>query len=209
MSRKRNKYQNEMIDKQLERNWKKKTFYITTSVTIIGIIISSIISVYVTKSSINYNIYNGDIITYQAYSDAIKGIELVEEEKEEAYNISAGQSIAVFATKYCIGKPYAYGGTSLISGTDSSGLLVNIFKKYGIDLPHSSKKIQELGEEVLLSEIRDGDIVCYDGHVGIYVGEDMIVHASNVRWGITISKMYYREPISIRRFNFAEAQKNK
>lgn len=140
------------------------------------------------------------------YGEAIENNEMTEQETKEVYNISTGKSIAIFATEYCVGKPYVWGETRLKEGTDASGLVLSVYGKYGIELPHSSSAIAKLGEEVKLSEIRDGDIVCYDGHVGIYVGENMVVHASNPRIGVVLEDMYYREPITIRRFDFAEAQ---
>lgn len=84
--------------------------------------------------------------------------------------------------------------------------MISIYEKYGVDLPHSSNAITQLGEEVIFAVVRDGDIVCYDGHVCTYVGEGMIVHASNPRTGVAISDMYCKEPITIKKFNFAEIQ---
>lgn len=152
------------------------------------------------------NNYYGDVVTYHMYGDAIANSEMTEQETKELYNISIGKSIAIFATEYCVGKPYIWGGTSLKDGADASGLVLRVYEKYGIDLPHSSFEIAKMGEEVNFAEIRDGDIVCYDGHIGIYVGENMVVHASNPRKGVVLENMYYREPITIRRFDFAEAQ---
>lgn len=204
MKKKRQQVQQAKINKKVEWTWKKKTFYITTAVTVLSSLLTAIVTLWVSDNQTGSVIYNGDVITYQMFGDAVQDVGFTEEEKIEAYNVSVGKSIAIFATEYCVGKPYVYGGTSLTAGADASGLLVSVYEKYGIELPHSSMAIAGMGEEVNLADIRDGDVVCYDGHVGIYVGENLVVHASNDRSGIIISDMYYREPITIRRFNFAE-----
>lgn len=194
-------------DKKNEHfKWEKKSFIISMIITVICSIFTAILGFMGGKSTSNY--YYGDVITYQMYNDAIEDEGMTEQETKEAYNISVGKSIAIFAIEYCVGKPYIYGGTSLKEGSDAAGLVLSVYGKYGIELPHSSNAIAQMGKEVNLSEIRDGDIVCYDGHVGIYVGENMIVHASNPRRGVVMDSMYYNEPITIRRFDFAEAQGN-
>ena len=204
MSKKSEKIRREHFEREKEWKWRKKTFFITTTVTIICSVLSAIIGFIGGKSTINN--YYGDIITYQAYGEVIEDVEKSEDDKKEAYNINVGKYIALYATKYCMDTSYVWGGTSLSQGVDASGFVLSIYKKYGIDLPHSSSAIAKLGEEVNFAEVRDGDIVCYEEHVGIYVGEGMVVHASNPRRGTIMSDMYYREPVTIRRFNFAETQ---
>lgn len=202
MSKKSEKLRKEQIEKEREWKWKQKTFLISTLVAIAAMIPSYLFG----KSSTNN--YYGDIITYEMYDNAIIDDKMSVMETKEAYNINIGKSIALFAVEYCVGKPFVFGGTSLKEGTDASGLVLSVYKKFGIELPHSSYAVMKLGEEVNFAEIRDGDIVCYDGHVGIYVGENMVVHASNQRRGVVLDNMYYREPITIRRFDFAKAQEN-
>lgn len=198
------KIHQEHIEIERQWKWKKKTFAITTIVTICCSLLSAVLG-FVGGKSVTNNYY-GDVITYQLYGETIVNNDMTEKEIREKYNISIGKSIAIFAIEYCVGKPYVFGGTSLKEGADASGLVLAIYKKYGIDLPHSTQSIAKLGREVNLSEIRDGDIVCYEGHIGIYVGENMVVHASNQERGVVLENMYYREPVTIRRFDFAEAQ---
>lgn len=204
--KRRQKEQQEKIEKQREWNWKRKTFYITTTVSIISIVVTSYITIYITKASSSNVFYYGDVVTYQLYGSAMEDSERTEQEIKEAYNVSVGKSIAILATEYCVGNPFVWGGTSLSQGADSSGLVMSLYGKYGIELPHSSTAISKMGEEVNLADIRDGDIVCYESHVGIYIGENLIVHASNARNGIIISDMFYREPLTIRRFDFSSIQ---
>lgn len=204
MSKRSRKIQQERMEKERQWKWNKKTFVINTLVTIFCSLLSAAVA-FVGGKSVSNNYY-GDVITYQMYDEAIGDGELSDEKIRENYNISTGKSIAIFATNYCVGKPYVWGGTSLKNGADASGLVLSVYEKYGIELPHSSSAIARLGEEVNFAEVRDGDIVCYEGHVAIYVGENMVVHASNPHSGIVMNNMYYREPMTIRRFDFAEAQ---
>ena len=110
-----------------------------------------------------------------------------------------GQSLANFACQF-VGNPYVYGGTSLTNGADCSGFVMSVYANYGVSLPHSSAADRRVGSAVDgLASAQPGDIICYSGHVGIYIGGGQIVHASNERTGIIISNASYRSILSIRR----------
>lgn len=110
-----------------------------------------------------------------------------------------GSSVANFATQF-VGNPYVYGGTSLTNGTDCSGFVMSVYNNYGVSLPHSSGAQRSVGYDVGgLSNAQPGDIVCYSGHVGIYIGGGNIVHASTAATGIKISNASYRNVLSVRR----------
>ena len=111
---------------------------------------------------------------------------------------SDGQAVANYACQF-IGNPYVYGGSSLTNGTDCSGFVMSVYAALGIGLPHSSSGQRGCGYEVSLSEAQPGDIVCYSGHVGIYVGNNTIVHASTPSSGIKYSTATYRSVLSVRR----------
>ena len=109
-----------------------------------------------------------------------------------------GQQIADFACKF-IGNPYVAGGTSLTNGADCSGFVMSVFKEYGISLPRSSYAQSTYGKEVSYSDAKPGDVIYYGGHVGIYIGDGKIVHASTERTGIKITAATYRNIITVRR----------
>lgn len=109
-----------------------------------------------------------------------------------------GQQIADFACKY-IGNPYVAGGTSLTNGADCSGFVMAVYQAFGYSLPRSSYAQSGVGKSVSYSEAQPGDIIYYGGHVGIYIGNGQIVHASTERTGIKITSATYRNIITVRR----------
>ena len=111
---------------------------------------------------------------------------------------SSGSSVANYACQF-VGNPYVYGGTSLTNGADCSGFVMSVYRQYGVSLPHSSSALRSVGYGVSQSQMQPGDIVCYSGHVGIYIGNGQIVHASNARDGIKISSAYYKSILAVRR----------
>ena len=112
---------------------------------------------------------------------------------------ASGNAVAEFALQFK-GNPYVYGGSSLTNGTDCSGFVMSVYKNFGVSLPHSSSADRSVGSGVgSLSEAQPGDIICYSGHVGIYIGGNQIVHASTSKTGIIVSNASYRNILAIRR----------
>ena len=113
--------------------------------------------------------------------------------------VSNGQAVVNYADRF-VGNPYVYGGSSLTNGADCSGFVMSVYQAFGISLPHSSSALRSVGYGVSLTEIQPGDIVCYSGHVGIYAGNNTLLHASSPSTGIKYtSPVTYREILAIRR----------
>ena len=112
---------------------------------------------------------------------------------------SNGQAVVDYARQF-LGNPYVYGGNSLTNGTDCSGFVKGVYAAFGINLPRTSSEQRSVGYAVSLSEIQPGDIVCYSGHVGIYAGNNTLIHASNEKTGIALtSPVTYRSVLAVRR----------
>ena len=110
-----------------------------------------------------------------------------------------GQSVVDYACQF-VGNPYVWGGSSLTSGADCSGFIMSVYARFGVSLPHSSASMRSCGVSVSYSQAMPGDIICYSGHVAIYMGGGAIVHASNAKDGIKISgNAAYRTILSVRR----------
>ena len=122
-----------------------------------------------------------------------------EEDTWETYGTATGQSVVDYAMQFR-GNPYVWGGTSLTNGADCSGFIMSVYAKFGVSLPHSYGAMAGCGRGVSYSEAMPGDIICYAGHVAIYMGGGQIVHASNAKDGIKISgNAAYRPIVAVRR----------
>ena len=111
---------------------------------------------------------------------------------------STGSAVADYAVQF-LGNPYVWGGTSLTNGCDCSGFVMQVYAHFGYSLPHSSSAQRDYGQSVSLEDIQPGDIVCYNHHVGIYVGNGTIISALGEKYGITYSDVNYKSIITIRR----------
>ena len=112
-------------------------------------------------------------------------------------NVS-GSDVVNYACQF-VGNPYVYGGTSLTKGCDCSYFVKACFGNFGISLPRTSYQQRSVGEAVSYSNAKAGDIICYAGHVAIYMGDGKIVHAANAKQGICYGTATYRTIITVRR----------
>lgn len=114
-----------------------------------------------------------------------------------------GAAVVNYACQF-VGNPYVYGGNSLTNGTDCSGFIKLVYANFGVSLPRSSGAYLSVGRSVPYSQAMPGDIICYSGHVALYMGGGQIVHASNSKpypqGGIKIgSNAAYKTILSVRR----------
>lgn len=101
------------------------------------------------------------------------------------------ENVIDFATSF-VGNKYVYGGTNLETGVDCSGFTMEVYKTFGIELPHSSTAQSKLGTKVdSLDDALPGDLICYSKHVAIYMGDGQIVHAANSKKGIVTEPVEY------------------
>ena len=110
-----------------------------------------------------------------------------------------GQTVAKFAQRF-VGNSYVWGGTDLNRGADCSGFIGSVYRSFGYKLPRSSSELRSAGRKVSYSQKQPGDIICYNGHVAMYIGNGKIVHASSRKTGIKISqRANYRSIVCVRR----------
>lgn len=109
-----------------------------------------------------------------------------------------GREAAAYGCQF-IGNPYVFGGTSLTNGTDCSGFTQGVYAHFGIRIPRDSTSQRFCGTGVDYSQAQPGDLICYAGHVALYIGNGQIVHASSERTGIKISPATYRTILAVRR----------
>ncbi len=136
-------------------------------------------------------------------SDTSKGVRPNSSDIQETVSLqsegnSAGQSVVNFACQF-IGNPYVWGGTSLTQGADCSGFVQSVYANFGIALPRTTYDMVNVGYEVSYEQAMPGDLVLYDGHVGLYMGDGNIVNAMNEVDGIGICSATYAPIITIRR----------
>ena len=113
-------------------------------------------------------------------------------------DLTFGSKIAAYATQF-IGNPYVWGGTSLTNGADCSGFVQSVFAHFGISLPRTTWDMENVGTAVSYDQAVAGDIILYDGHVGIYMGNGQIVNAINSAKGIGILPATYTNIVTVRR----------
>lgn len=111
---------------------------------------------------------------------------------------SLRDAIVSYAESFAGNLAYVWGGTSLTTGADCSGFVQAIFRTYGISLPRTSDEQGYSGTAVSSSDMRPGDIVYYGGHIAIYIGDGLVVHASSAKTGVKISSWNYRTVLGIR-----------
>lgn len=134
----------------------------------------------------------------QMTQEVQENVQQTETTEVSAQPASNGQAIVDYACQF-IGNPYVWGGTSLTDGADCSGFVQSVFAHFGISLPRTTCDQIYAGVEVSYDQAMPGDLICYDGHIGIYIGNGQIVNAQNPEQGIGISPATYTTILSVRR----------
>ena len=111
---------------------------------------------------------------------------------------ASGSALLAYAQQF-LGNPYVYGGNSLTNGVDCSGFVQQVYSHFGINTSRTSWDIENDGQEVSYSDVQVGDVICYDGHVGIYAGDGQIINAANEAQGITYTNADYDNIVTVRR----------
>ena len=128
-----------------------------------------------------------------------------DEEDFEPFITGVNQESIVNAAISMLGHPYKSCGSDR-DGLDCSGLVVYCYDLIGISLPHNSRDLCDVGQEIDVEDIQPGDIVCWDnngtgvcGHVGLYIGDGQCIEARGHRWGVVYCELDRSPILTIRR----------
>lgn len=111
----------------------------------------------------------------------------------------SGSSVVNYALSF-VGNPYVWGGKDPNTGADCSGFTSYVYGHFGISIPSYSYSQRSVGQEVSYANAQAGDLICYAGHVAIYMGNGQIVHAKGTAYGIVgYDNATYRPIITVRR----------
>lgn len=111
----------------------------------------------------------------------------------------SGSAVVQYALNF-VGNPYVWGGKDPNTGADCSGFTSYVYGHFGISIPSYSYAQRSVGQEVSYENAQPGDLICYAGHVAIYMGNGQIVHAKGTAYGIVAyDNATYRPIITVRR----------
>ncbi len=111
----------------------------------------------------------------------------------------SGSAVVQYALGF-VGNPYVWGGKDPNTGADCSGFTSYVYAHFGISIPSYSYSQRSVGQEVSYANARAGDLICYSGHVAIYMGNGQIVHAKGTAYGIVAyDSATYRDIVTVRR----------
>lgn len=120
--------------------------------------------------------------------------------KDPGYSTGvSGSAVVQYALNF-VGNPYVWGGKDPNTGADCSGFTSYVYAHFGISIPSYSYSQRSVGKEVSYENAKAGDLICYAGHVAIYMGNGQIVHAKGTAYGIVAyDSATYRNIVTVRR----------
>lgn len=111
---------------------------------------------------------------------------------------ASGAAVVTYAMQF-VGGRYVWGGSNLSTGVDCSGFVMCVYAHFGRSLPHSSAALASCGKGVSYADARMGDVICYKGHCGIYIGGGKMVNALGVKYGIVVNNVNTGRLVAVRR----------
>ena len=139
---------------------------------------------------------------YDEYEGVVASQEFQAQQRAERAQ-QRRQTVIGYALTF-LGGRYVYGGENPYSGTDCSGFTRYILSHAGgVYINRTAAEQAQQGREVSIEEAKPGDLIFYSNgsrvnHVAMYIGDGRVVHASNERNGIMVSRWNYRTPVHIR-----------
>ena len=139
---------------------------------------------------------------YDEYEGVVASQEFQAQQRAERAQ-QRRQTVIGYALSF-LGGRYVYGGENPYSGTDCSGFTRYILSHAGgVYINRTAAEQAQQGREVSIDEAKPGDLIFYSNgsrvnHVAMYIGDGRVVHASNERNGIMVSRWNYRTPVHIR-----------
>jgi peptidoglycan DL-endopeptidase CwlO len=102
---------------------------------------------------------------------------------------SGGAATAIAYAQAQLGKPYCYGGAGP-SCFDCSGLTMMAWGAAGVSMPHGSTEQWNMFPHLPVSQAQPGDLIVWDGHVGLYIGGGMMIHAPHTGTVVQVAPLY-------------------
>lgn len=135
---------------------------------------------------------------YMSYADKAAKTQNSKKTTSSSSSSSGGNALYDEATNY-LGLKYVWGGASLTKGADCSGFTQQIYKKFGVSLPHHAADQAKMGTKITSkSDLQAGDLLFFGSknnitHVGIYGGDGKFIESPHTGASVRVSKLSSRK----------------
>lgn len=135
---------------------------------------------------------------YMAYANKAAKTQNSKKTSSSSSTSTGGNAVYDTATDY-LGLKYVWGGASLTKGADCSGFTQQIYKKYGVSLPHHAADQAKMGTKITSKkDLQAGDLVFFGSknnitHVGIYGGDGKFIESPHTGASVRVSKLSSRK----------------